>query len=340
MPETIFDNLEDALFEFIFYDRLNLIRLSKPRRAENEDEEVSLFPNHKGIIVKTVFVIDENSGRKFPNKSYYDYDPGTFSPMQEKVDKKQISAVLKSFLLDYIKKNKSLNDYFVLMEKSVTKKSKAVKYELKFSDYVSFNIVIEPNDLEVEDVSEFITGLPIENLKEEKISGSGSSSSDSWKVEIAKSSRAACRTCSQKIMKDEIRIGEPSYFQEHLSYKWHHLNCIRNFNENNSLTGLNDLSSEQQESIKNKLFAKQPSLTHETEKESSTKSAKVSKTPRDIIINIINEFVDSEGLTSEFDIFKKGKENKLEDADIKSLLFEMEEEGQLYRPAPGKVKMI
>ena len=51
--------------------------------------------------------------------------------------------------------------------------------------------------------------------------------SDEWKAERAKSSRAACRTCRGKIGKDEVRIGEPSYFDDHKSYKWHHLNCIK-----------------------------------------------------------------------------------------------------------------
>ncbi|MFW9995215.1 MAG: PARP-type zinc finger-containing protein, partial [Candidatus Odinarchaeota archaeon] len=46
-----------------------------------------------------------------------------------------------------------------------------------------------------------------------------------WRVEHAKSGRAACRACSEKIQKGELRIGEPSLFQDHVSYKWYHVDC-------------------------------------------------------------------------------------------------------------------
>jgi hypothetical protein len=49
---------------------------------------------------------------------------------------------------------------------------------------------------------------------------------DSWKIEPAKSSRAICKTCGSGISKGTLRVGEPSYFQDHLSYKWHHFECI------------------------------------------------------------------------------------------------------------------
>ena len=49
---------------------------------------------------------------------------------------------------------------------------------------------------------------------------------DAWMIEPAKSSRATCKTCGRTIGKGELRLGEPSYFQDHLSYKWHHFACI------------------------------------------------------------------------------------------------------------------
>jgi hypothetical protein len=47
----------------------------------------------------------------------------------------------------------------------------------------------------------------------------------SYKIEYAKSSRATCKICSEKIEKRDIRIGVPSYFQQYLSYKWQHSKC-------------------------------------------------------------------------------------------------------------------
>lgn len=51
----------------------------------------------------------------------------------------------------------------------------------------------------------------------------------SGKIELAKSSRAGCRTCKQNIDKGEPRFGEESIFRkdgkDYISYKWHHMAC-------------------------------------------------------------------------------------------------------------------
>jgi hypothetical protein len=48
-------------------------------------------------------------------------------------------------------------------------------------------------------------------------------------IEVAKSGRAACRTCRKPIAKGELRFGEevPNQFGEasEASYRWHHLKC-------------------------------------------------------------------------------------------------------------------
>ena len=327
MAETILENIDESMYEFIFLDKLNLIRLSKPHRIEDSNEETYSFPESKGIIIKTRFVEDEASSRRFPNKTYYEYDPLTFTTDLENTNKRSLSSKVKGYLIDYIKSNQSLNNYFLLTEKSIVKKSNAVKYEMKFSDYVDFNIVIEPKDLEVDDVSQYITGLPIEKLKEEKFikTESGIISSDPWKVELAKSSRASCRTCGEKIEKQTIRIGQPSYYQDHLSYKWHHLACIKSFDEGNTLIGLDELDDDEKERVNAKLFSKQDTT---------------SKSPKDIILDIIVDYEGSDGLTAESDIYKKGKDYNLQNEDIKKILLEMEEEGSLYRPDQGKIKLI
>lgn len=46
-------------------------------------------------------------------------------------------------------------------------------------------------------------------------------------IEEARSGRASCRTCKEKIEKGILRFGEevPSQFSEGPSYQWHHLPC-------------------------------------------------------------------------------------------------------------------
>ena len=48
-------------------------------------------------------------------------------------------------------------------------------------------------------------------------------------IEVAKSGRAACRTCKKNIAKDELRFGEEFANQFSTSgepsYRWHHLEC-------------------------------------------------------------------------------------------------------------------
>ncbi len=48
-------------------------------------------------------------------------------------------------------------------------------------------------------------------------------------IELAKSGRAACRTCKGKIEKDSPRVGVENVFRkdgkEYISYRWHHFDC-------------------------------------------------------------------------------------------------------------------
>ena len=45
-------------------------------------------------------------------------------------------------------------------------------------------------------------------------------------IEPAKSGRASCRTCREKIAKGELRFGQVDYsFGDDGSYRWHHLTC-------------------------------------------------------------------------------------------------------------------
>ena len=336
MSEKIFDNLEEAMYEFIFYEKINLIRLRRPKTDENDNSSIiHNFPSEKGIIVKTVFEINE-MGRRFPNKTFYDYNPENFDEYLENMDKKSITKILKDHLIEYFKNNRSRNNYFNLIEKSIIKKNNAVKYELKLSDYVSFNIQIDPSDLNVENVSEYITSLPVEKLKEEK---EIQESSDSWKVETAKSSRAACRTCGEKIQKQTIRIGQPSYYEGHLSYKWFHLSCVKSFDESYTLDGLEDLEQEEQVLVKEKLFG---SKTDKHKSKEGEISPDISKPidEKKVILKLIDQYQVSEGLTAERDVYKFAKEKGIQESKSKELIIELEEEGQLYRPDTGKLKLV
>lgn len=47
-------------------------------------------------------------------------------------------------------------------------------------------------------------------------------------IEIAKSGRAACRSCRQAIPKGELRFGEETvntFAEGEMTYRWHHLKC-------------------------------------------------------------------------------------------------------------------
>ena len=331
MSEGIFDNLEDAMFEFIFQDKLNLIRLRKRKDADDSNIKYEL-PSEKGIIIRTTFVVNDD-GRRFPNKAFYFYDPDSFSVKDDKVDKRTISTYLKDSLVSYITNNNAINDNFLLMEKAIVKKNNSVKYELKFSDFVSFNIVISPKDLDVEDVSGFVTGLRIDAINEYGGVGvkKGGEGSDPWKVELAKSSRATCKSCGQKIMKETIRLGEPSYYEGHISYKWNHLTCIRKFDESTPLTGLDDLSKDLQDQVNQHLFKNTGEQGISTEV----------KDPKEAISDIILEFEDADGLTAESDIYKTAKDRyNFGSEKVKEILEKMEEEGEIYKPDIGKIKIL
>jgi len=75
-----------------------------------------------------------------------------------------------------------------------------------------------------------------------------------WRVEYAKSSRATCRKCNKIIDKNTLRIGEPSYYQEHLSYKWYHEDCVdlSKFKEE-MLSGLVEIKQHDRRRIEKKL---------------------------------------------------------------------------------------
>ena len=72
----------------------------------------------------------------------------------------------------------------------------------------------------------------------------------SYKIEYAKSSRATCKICNEKIMKAEMRVGVPGYFQQYLSYKWQHSKCTTfgaAVPNPEDMEGYNDINEEDRE---------------------------------------------------------------------------------------------
>ena len=69
-------------------------------------------------------------------------------------------------------------------------------------------------------------------------------------IEYAKSSRSKCRSCSSKIEKDTVRVGEPYYYEDHLNYKWHHEKCVFwKIIDKNQVTGIDELEEDDRERI-------------------------------------------------------------------------------------------
>ncbi|TFH07177.1 MAG: hypothetical protein E4H14_09060, partial [Candidatus Thorarchaeota archaeon] len=117
------------------------------------------------------------------------------------------------------------------------------------SDYDKFMIRLTPA-LVGGDPEEFLMNL-------RKASRKKFVPEDVWKIEPAKSSRSTCKTCGHIIEKDHLRLGEPSYFQDHLSYKWHHFDCKGDEIwgiPNNKLTGFEGLSVDQKDKISKALW--------------------------------------------------------------------------------------
>jgi hypothetical protein len=76
----------------------------------------------------------------------------------------------------------------------------------------------------------------------------------SWIVELARSDRAICRTCNNKIGGGQLRFGEPYLYENKLSYKWHHPDCVSKRIITlllSKIEGYEDLSKEQKDALLN-----------------------------------------------------------------------------------------
>lgn len=63
-------------------------------------------------------------------------------------------------------------------------------------------------------------------------------------IEHAKSGRASCRKCREKIAKDELRFGHETVFQDASTYQWYHLKCAAEKVANDFGKALRDFEEE------------------------------------------------------------------------------------------------
>jgi hypothetical protein len=109
-------------------------------------------------------------------------------------------------------------------------------------DSFSLNLTAEGVGGDVQRFLESLEQAPEEETEDQR-----------WMIEHAKSNRSKCQTCGKTIQKDELRLGEPSFFQEHLSYRWHHLQCAESKVSgipSDHLAGFDGLPNDEMESVR------------------------------------------------------------------------------------------
>ena len=159
----------------------------------------------------------------------------------KEMGKKEASTVLATQMLEFMRVRKTYPP------KTEMKKSYAngnVDLEYSPTEYDSFTIRFTPG-MVGENVEDFLHDL-------ESFSEDSSETTEAWKVEPAKSSRATCKTCSKAIQKDEMRLGEPSEYDGHVSYRWHHLKCAAQMIRGTTLDkleGYENLTKEQKKDL-------------------------------------------------------------------------------------------
>ena len=188
------------------------------------------------VLVKEQEVLD--TGVTITNTDYKIAKDGRIVDLE---DKRAASKILAKLFVDYMKKH---NEYPANSSFDKAFKNGNVDVLFRASDYDKFKIRLTP-ELVGSDPEEFLMNL-------NKASRKKFLPDEDWKIEPAKSSRATCKTCGQKIEKDHLRLGEPSYFQDHLTYKWHHFICkadeVWGIPEGN-LDGYASLSSQQKDEV-------------------------------------------------------------------------------------------
>jgi nitrous oxide reductase len=173
------------------------------------------IPDGSFVMVKEREYI-EDIDRTVTQSSYGIVEKNKFITM----NKREISKLMSKACSKYILAKDTLPPK-VKVEKEL-QQDKPAQLAFMMTNYDTFHLKI---------TSEMLDGLnPFEKIQE--IIGNETEKltlydrEDKWKIEYAKSSRSTCKSCSMKIEKGTVRLGEPYYFEEHLNYRWNHEKCV------------------------------------------------------------------------------------------------------------------
>lgn len=159
----------------------------------------------------------------------------------KEMGKKEASVVLAEQMLEFMRSRKM---YPPKTEMKKTYANGNVDLDYSPTEYDSFTIRLTP-DMVGGTVEDFLYDL-------EPFTEGDSEVAEAWKIEPAKSGRSTCRTCSKTIEKGELRVGEPSIFDGHVSYGWHHLKCAARLlkgSKLDALAGYEELTKEQKAEV-------------------------------------------------------------------------------------------
>lgn len=172
------------------------------------------------------------------------------SGVEENIGKKRASEILVKQMLEYMKE-KGMYPPKVSIKKTFKNGSVDIAYIP--TDYDEFTLRFTPA-IVGRNIEEFLDSL--DSFQESEEGADFSSTQEPWKVEVSPSGRAGCRTCGKSIPKESLRLGEPTIFQEHVSYRWHHIDCISRWLSPQTLEklkGYNELSDDKKNELQGKI---------------------------------------------------------------------------------------
>jgi len=195
-----------------------------------------------GSLVLIKSHVTDDSGRTFTSTAY----GLVTSDGLKMISKRDASNVLVKQMVKYMKDTSQWPPFSEIKQ---VNKNGNVDVSYKPTQYDSFIVTLTP-ELAGPNPKQFLESLKEfvdEEHKEEEMK---------WVIETAKSGRATCRTCNLPIEKGHLRVGEPSMFQEHVTYRWHHLECVKSRISNRSVDsfeGLDKLSDQEKEDMRKAL---------------------------------------------------------------------------------------
>ncbi|KAK8406811.1 hypothetical protein O3P69_007397 [Scylla paramamosain] len=172
--------------------------------------------------------------------------------------------------------------------------------------------------------------------KGKKGKGAGNQGLNDYTIEYAKSGRATCRGCENKILKDEVRISKKDYDDERARMygpvdRWHHVDCfikkrteLEFYDSGEALPGFFTLSADDKKMVKEKLKKIEVKRKAEDEPDTATKKIKTEEEEiirkqnkimfqhRDALSNVLNKKLLSVILEDNEQYIPKGESKMLE----------------------------